>query len=42
MAALLEALSAEEFDKVLNYVSYLPLPQADLAPSAAWRNPDFQ
>jgi cytochrome c553 len=42
MAALLEALSAEEFDQVLNYVSYLPVPQADLAPSAAWRNPDFQ
>lgn len=42
MAALLVALSAEEFDKVLNYVSYLPVPQADLAPSTAWRNPDFQ
>ena len=42
MAALLGALSAEDFDKVLNYVSYLPVPQADLAPSADWRNPDFQ
>jgi cytochrome c553 len=42
MAALLEALSVEQFDKVLNYVSYLPVPQADLAPDAQWRNPDFQ
>lgn len=42
MAALLGALSAEAFDKVLNYVSYLPVPQTDLAPDAQWRNPDFQ
>ena len=42
MAALLETLNADEFDKVLNYVSYLPVPPADLAPDAQWRNPDFQ
>ncbi len=42
MAALLEVLSTEDFDKVLNYVSYLPVPPADLAPDAQWRNPDFQ
>ena len=42
MAALLDSLSAEQFDRVLNYVSYLPVPAADLAPDAQWRNPDFQ
>jgi cytochrome c553 len=42
MVVLLEALSTEEFDKVLNYVSYFPVPQVDLAPNAQWRNPDFQ
>lgn len=42
MAALFGVLTTEEFDKVLNYVSYLPIPTADLAPDAQWRNPDFQ
>ncbi len=42
MTSLLETLSAEQFDKALNYVSYLPVPRADLAPDAKWRNPDFQ
>jgi len=42
MAALLETLSSEDLDKVLNYVSYLPVPPADLAPDAQWRNPDFE
>jgi len=42
MTAMFDVLSAEQFDKVLNYISYLPVPQADLAPDAQWRNPDFQ
>ncbi len=42
MAALLKALPTIEFNKVLNYVSYLPVPSTDLAPDAQWRNPDFQ
>ena len=42
MAALLKTISAEDFDKVLNYVSYLPVPPGDLAPGPGWRNPDFQ
>ena len=41
MSALFKILSAEQFDKVLNFVSYLPVPQQDLAPRADWRNPDF-
>ena len=32
MAAVIKALSDEETDKVLNYISYLPVPAKDLAP----------
>ena len=42
MAAVIKALSDEETDKVLNYISYLPVPAKDLAPSADWRNPDLE
>ena len=42
MADIFRALSAEDLDKVLNYVSYLPPPAGDLAPGPEWRNPDFQ
>ncbi|HKJ53737.1 MAG TPA: c-type cytochrome [Gammaproteobacteria bacterium] len=42
MAAVFAALTADQVDKALNYVSYLPIPAADLAPDADWRNPDFQ
>lgn len=42
MAGVLVAMSEEQFNKVLNYVSHLTVPAADLAPNAQWRNPDFQ
>jgi len=42
MATLLRALPTIKFNKILNYVSYLPVPATDLAPDAQWRNPDFQ
>ncbi|MGD2173293.1 MAG: c-type cytochrome [Gammaproteobacteria bacterium] len=42
MAAVFAALTAEQVGKALNYVSYLPIPAADLAPDVDWRNPDFQ
>lgn len=42
MATLLKALPTIKFNKILNYVSYLPVPATDLAPDAQWRNPDFQ
>ncbi|MCB1724942.1 MAG: c-type cytochrome [Gammaproteobacteria bacterium] len=42
MTAVLDALSDDELEKVLSYISYLPVPREDLAPSAEWRNPDFQ
>jgi len=42
MAAIFKQLPSEDLEKVLNYVSHLPVPEADLAPSPAWRNPDFE
>ncbi len=42
MADLFTTLSEQDFDQVLNYVSYLPVPVSDLAPDTAWRNPDFK
>lgn len=42
MAGILAELSAADVERALNYVSYLPVPAADLAPHAGWRNPDFQ
>jgi cytochrome c553 len=41
MAAASAALSESEIEKALNYASYLPIPEADLAPDTNWRNPDF-
>lgn len=42
MIALFKAFSIDNLDKVLNYISYLPVPKDDLAPDPQWRNPDFQ
>ncbi len=42
MASLFTTLSEQDFDQVLNYVSYLSVPVSDLAPDTAWRNPDFK
>lgn len=42
MAAVFAALSGDEVDKALNYVSQLPVPVEDLAPGLDWTNPDFR
>lgn len=42
MRAVVSNLSEEELALALNYVSRLPVPEKDLAPSRAWRNPDFK
>ncbi|MCP3687656.1 MAG: c-type cytochrome [Gammaproteobacteria bacterium] len=42
MTALFKSLSNEDLDKVLNYISQLPITQGDLAPNQNWRNPDFE
>ena len=41
MTAIFKTLSEQQLELVLNYISQLPVPQDDLAPSPAWRNPDF-
>jgi len=41
MAAIIDELSPTDVERALNYVSYLPVPAADVAPNADWRNPDF-
>ena len=42
MQAVLSRLSEEDLKLALNYVSRIPVPEGDLAPSRAWRNPDFK
>jgi len=42
MSSMFKTLPEKDIEKVLNYISYLPLPPEDVAPSADWRNPDFQ
>ncbi len=42
MAEMLKRISDDELEMVLNYISYLPVPEGDLAPNAEWRNPDFE
>ena len=41
MSKRISAYSDTDLAEVANYISRLPLPVADLAPSANWRNPDF-
>lgn len=41
MTAVFGELTDAEVEQVLNYVSFLPVLQADLAPDPGWRNPDF-
>lgn len=42
MSGMFKSMPEKDIEKVLNYISYLPLPPQDVAPSADWRNPDFQ
>ena len=41
MMKQIASFSNEDMQAVINYVSRLPVPQQDLAPSADWINPDF-
>lgn len=41
MMKQIESFSNEDMQAVINYVSRLPVPKEDLAPSADWVNPDF-
>ncbi len=42
MVKIIKGLSKEEIAQVVNYVSRIPVPKEDLAPSAEWKNPDFE
>lgn len=41
MQSVTQGLSKEQVDLIINYVSHLPVPKENLAPSILWRNPDF-
>ncbi len=42
METIVKTLDDTRLRHILNYVSRLPVPATDLAPSADWRNPDFR
>lgn len=42
MTSIFKVLNDDQLDLVLNYISHLPVPKDDLAPSVSWRNPDFK
>jgi cytochrome c553 len=42
MLSALNQLDDDQLQWVLDYVSYIPVPKKDLAPSVDWRNPDFK
>jgi len=42
MVKQIKAFSDDEMKQVINYVSWVPIPEEDRAPSADWQNPDFK
>jgi cytochrome c553 len=41
MQAVIEKLGIEQLEKAIDYASYFEVPKEEMAPSKAWRNPDF-
>jgi cytochrome c553 len=41
MVKQIKSFSDKDMQMVINYVSRVPVPKEDLAPSADWVNPDF-
>ncbi len=41
MKAMVDPLSRKQLEMTINYVSYLPVPENEKAPSLNWRNTDF-
>ena len=41
MQAVAQQLTDEQLEQILNYISYLPVPEEERAPSLNWRNTDF-
>ena len=42
MVKVIKSFSKEEIANVINYVSRIPVPKERVAPSAEWKNPDFE
>jgi cytochrome c553 len=42
MKAVVDHLTDDNLKDIINYISYIPIPEAERAPSLLWRNPDFQ
>ena len=42
MVKQINGFSDKDMQTVINYVSRIPVPKKDLAPSKDWRNPDFE
>jgi cytochrome c553 len=42
MQAVVSQVGEHDLELALDYVSHLPVPKADLAPTPNWRNPDFK
>ena len=42
MMKQIAGFSDEQMQRVVNYVSWVPVPEKDLAPSTDWKNPDFE
>jgi cytochrome c553 len=42
MVKIIKTFSKEDITSVINYVSRIPVPKDKLAPSAEWKNPDFE
>lgn len=41
MKAIIDQMSDDKLHDIINYVSYIPVPEAERAPSLNWRNTDF-
>jgi len=41
MQAVAKKLTDQQLEQIINYISYLPVPEEERAPSLNWRNTDF-
>ena len=41
MQTVAQQLTDEQLERIINYISYLPVPEDERAPSLNWRNTDF-
>jgi cytochrome c553 len=41
MQVVAQKLTDDQLEQIINYISYLPVPEDERAPSLNWRNTDF-